>query len=194
MEWKDGQRTYQHLTDLLPYAMGAIYEYEHRSELKSWGLTESIGASKIASGTVESIWPQNMARSRTLERSLSAFKLSSCAGISSNTASLEELSLERIRARTTTKDSTSTSGSSFIPRTPEGQSSTTSNCPGISRVKRREQLDPIILPDAIHSPVSEDGRSITPKRQRSARRTIWPLSTANLQENTQINLSSEESL
>ena len=194
VEWKDGQRTYQHLTDLLPYAMGAIYEYDNRSVLKSWGLTELTGASKIASGTVESIWPQNMARSKTLERSLNAFKLSSCRGISSNTASLEGLKLEKIRAKMISSDSTSTSVSSYIPRTPEGQSSTTSSCPSISKGKRREDLEAIISPDEIHSPVSEDGRNITPRKRRSARRTIWPLNSENHQGNTQINLSSEENL
>lgn len=194
VEWKDGQRTYQHLTDLLPYAMGAIYEYEHRSELRSWGLTELTGASKIDSGTVESIWPQNMGRSKTLERSLNAFKLSSCRGISSSTASLEGLKLERIRAKTTLGDSTSTLESSYIPRTPEGQSSTTYNCPSISKGKRREDLEAIISPDEIRSPVSEDGRHITPRRRRNARRTIWPSNLGNHQENTQTNLLSEESL
>lgn len=194
VEWKDGQRTYQHLTDLLPYAMGAIYEYEHRSELRSWGLTELTGASKIDSGTVESIWPQNMGRSRTLERSLNAFKLSSCHGISSSTASLEGLKLEKIRAKTTLSDSTSILGSSYIPRTPEGQSSTISSCPSISKGKRREDLEAIISPDEIRSPVSEDGRNITPRKRRSARRTIWPSSSANHQENTQTNLLSGENL
>lgn len=194
VEWKDGQRTYQHLTDLLPYAMGAIYEYEHRSELRSWGLTELTGASKIDSGTVESIWPQNMGRSKTLERSLSAFKLSSCHGISSSTASLEGLKLERIRAKTTSSDSTSTLESSYIPRTPEGQSSTTSNCPSFSRVKRREELEAITCPDEILSPVSEDGRNTTPKRRRSARKTIWPLNLGSRLESTRTSSSSEENL
>ena len=194
VEWKDGQRTYQHLTDLLPYAMGAIYEYEHRSELRSWGLTELTGASKIDSGTVESIWPQNMGRSKTLERSLNAFKLSSCRGISSSTASLEGLKLEKIRAKTTLGDSTSILGSSYIPRTPEGQSSTISSCPSISKGKRREDLEAIISPDAILSPVSEDGENTTPRKRRSARRTIWHSSSANHQENTQTNLLSGENL